>query len=307
MVNKKIITLFGVICVVILIYNLTLTKNVIASERTIQIQVHDSILYIPETEVQPFIKNGQPILPIRLIMESAGVGVWWNEEDQSVRFSTPYIFSYITIGSHEMYIVHGDRVQLDVAPQLINGRTMVSMDVITYATSLEANWDVENYIVSITRRRLFEVVQRPVIRPDYWPEHLPYHVPGSIHLLEEDSFQHLLTEHLFPLQFRAEFYRMHGIFSDLVTSEQRDEKDRYVWGYHGVISGETMVLMRFVQVHNISREEFDAVLEEYTARLSANDEFFGMVRRNDEFNELPNADIIFTFDNEIIRYFYRRE
>jgi len=62
-----------------------------------------------------------------------------------------------------------------------------------------------------------------------------------------------------------------------------------------------MPLVRFIQHFNISREDFVAVIEEMRARAIA-------VGRDlyEELAELPNADIIFTFDNDIIRYFYRR-
>lgn len=66
-----------------------------------------------------------------------------------------------------------------------------------------------------------------------------------------------------------------------------------------------MPLMRFVQVHNISREEFDSALN---ILIEAHEWFdtLGFIDLSIEDYELPNADIIFTFDNEIIRYYYRR-
>lgn len=62
------------------------------------------------------------------------------------------------------------------------------------------------------------------------------------------------------------------------------------------------MLASFVEYFNINRVDFDEVIEEM--RVSAIT--YGL-DLTDEFYELPNADIIFTFNHDIIRYFYRRQ
>jgi len=67
-----------------------------------------------------------------------------------------------------------------------------------------------------------------------------------------------------------------------------------------------MTVMSFVEHFNISREEFDAVfnsLREVREDQAAR----GIIDINHERFEIPNADIVFTFDNDIARYFFRRE
>ena len=135
-----------------------------------------------------------------------------------------------------------------------------------------------------------------------WPEHLPQHTPGSIILYPE----HLHSSDVdiaTPMQFRIAFYTISADIMRLVE----DVDEMWEWldnmGHDGY---QTMTLMRFVEHFNISREEFDTVvdrmregLEDMAAR--------GRININSELFELPNADIIFTFDNDIVRYFYRRE
>jgi hypothetical protein len=60
-----------------------------------------------------------------------------------------------------------------------------------------------------------------------------------------------------------------------------------------------MLLVSFVKRYNITREEFDAA----TAKFAEN-------VKNDthtEECEVPNGDILYTFDNEIINHYYRYE
>ena len=63
--------------------------------------------------------------------------------------------------------------------------------------------------------------------------------------------------------------------------------------------------MRFVQHFEISRADFDLAIEE-TWRIQT-PLFEQGIFQMTESHEPPNADIIFTFDNDIIRHFYRRE
>jgi len=63
-----------------------------------------------------------------------------------------------------------------------------------------------------------------------------------------------------------------------------------------------MALVRFVKFFNIPKEEFEKIVELDLASARRNN-----IDLTDESNEIPNADIIYTFDNDIINEFYRRE
>jgi len=62
-----------------------------------------------------------------------------------------------------------------------------------------------------------------------------------------------------------------------------------------------MALKGFVQKFHITRDQFDAAIEKLKK--------FDMETDTDmtqEENEIPNADIIYTFDDKIISEYYRR-
>ena len=72
--------------------------------------------------------------------------------------------------------------------------------------------------------------------------------------------------------------------------------------FDGSISTDEMALLFWVRHHNISREDFMVAVQL---------DYEGIIARgwdvHSEGAELPCPDIIFTFDNEIINAFYRRE
>jgi hypothetical protein len=192
---------------------------------------------------------------------------------------------------------------LDVPARYINGVGMFPLRAIAEGFGFIVDWDCDARRIDISSLARLMPWQQPVVRPDYWPDHLPYHHPGDIRIGIESSFTSLVSPYKFPLQFRLVWYGIHMEFIELVPFEDRIID---VWEYQDVWYGYVLPLMRFVQVHNISREDFDSalnVLIEAQERWTA----LGWFDPTNEMNELPSADIIFTLDNDLIRWFYRRE
>lgn len=128
---------------------------------------------------------------------------------------------------------------------------------------------------------------------------LPVYVPGSIQLMDRksDMFD-------FERKYRQTYYTISGSFIDLLSDEEK--VDFYAWigedskeNNYGEYR-EEMMLVSFVKRYNISREEFDRAVERDISLTSP--ESLKMETR-----EPPNADIIYTFDNEIINEYYRYE
>ncbi len=129
---------------------------------------------------------------------------------------------------------------------------------------------------------------------------LPEYVPGSIKLQDQD-----MDDYPFERKYRITYYRLWGEFEDLLSEEEK--KDMETWFEEFCAStdyGETaeeMLLVSFLKRYQITREEFDAALERYIAYNEVYVDF------NDEEWEIPNGDILYTFDNEIINHYYRYE
>ena len=124
---------------------------------------------------------------------------------------------------------------------------------------------------------------------------LPTYVPGTIELLPLDSHAY---EFEFVRQYRLCYYSLEGKLHMLACEKHdldtvNDWTEEFFFGDPSTEPAE-MVTVAFVKRFNISKEEFEAVIDE-------NSGYF------DEDGELPNADIVYTFDNAIINEYYRRE
>jgi len=252
----------------------------------IYIEINGERLDVPPGE-QPIIVDGRTLAPVRVIAEALGVSVDWNAQAQTVLLETHDSSVSVQIGSSEM-LVNERVVSLDVPAQTINGRTMMPLRSIAGATGMDVIWNDNNYTIHILE---------PIVRIENWPEHLPEHLPGSITLNPFPHQRRHWSEP--PMRFRHVFYR---VPYDIINLVDIDELDEW-WPMSGYYTREDINhLMRFVQHFNISRENFDAAIE----RMREHSIRMGHDFTNEEW-EIPNADIIFTFDNDIIRWFYRRE
>jgi len=130
---------------------------------------------------------------------------------------------------------------------------------------------------------------------------LPKYIPGSIKIQPVEFVQADLMSIFIPTK-RYVYYSISGFFMDLVDSTAYDEwayKNLYIYVEEGP---QEMVLVSFVKHFNISRKDFDKVVEQdrlANKKLGIDD--------TEELYELPNADIIYTFDNDIINEYYRRQ
>ncbi len=132
-------------------------------------------------------------------------------------------------------------------------------------------------------------------------ESLPEYTAGSIKLEPQDQ-----DDYAFNRKYRIAYYQIGGEFTGLLSEEEYqdymewvDEKSKQD-GY-GENQNE-MLLVSFVKRYNISRTDFDKAVKAYTdARNKTGEDLYS------EGNEVPNGDIIYTFDNEVINRYYRYE
>ena len=116
----------------------------------------------------------------------------------------------------------------------------------------------------------------------------PLPLPDSIKPLEHPY--HYESDEI--MTFRECYYHIPGVFWRLVEPNRPDP----TW-----VANE-MLLATYVKYHNIAKEDFiEAVQQEYEWIVENGYDIYS------EGDELPNADIIYTFDNEIINAYYRRE
>lgn len=129
---------------------------------------------------------------------------------------------------------------------------------------------------------------------------LPEYEPGSIILQPQDS-----DDYPFERKYRITYYRLWSEFEEALSEEEKQDVGPWFEELSASVNyGETaeeMILVSFIKRYSITREEFDAAVEQFIANNKDYNDF-----RQEEW-EIPNGDIIYTFDNEIINNYYRYE
>ena len=98
----------------------------------------------------PIILNGRTLVPMRAIFEALGAEVDWDGETKSVTARYEDITIKIQIGSSTM-LKNGQSLQMDVCPQLVDGRTMVPVRAISDSFKVAVDWNGYTRTVLLSR------------------------------------------------------------------------------------------------------------------------------------------------------------
>jgi len=104
-----------------------------------------------EMDVSPYIKNDRTYVPVRYLAYSLGVpeeGVTWEQDTKQVGIIKDETDIALTIGSTVM-AVNSEPVQMDVAPEIKDGRTMLPARWVAEALGAEVDWDEANQQATI--------------------------------------------------------------------------------------------------------------------------------------------------------------
>ena len=107
-------------------------------------------------------------------------------------------------------------------------------------------------------------------------------------------------------KYRAIFYNIPAPFADVVG---RDNYWEWYNSFEADNISELMAISEFVKYFNITREQFDKANFEWARGVTNNLDMKPCVNpkdyANQMFGEIYNPDIIFTFDDDLIREYYR--
>ena len=102
----------------------------------------------------PIIKNGRTLLPIRPVVEALGGTVGWDGTERKVTISIGSTTIEPWIGKSTAK-VNGmikpiDSTNPKVVPEIINGRTMLSLRFVTENPGCQLQWDPNTQTITIT-------------------------------------------------------------------------------------------------------------------------------------------------------------
>lgn len=93
--------------------------------------------------------NGRTLVPMRTIFEELESTVQWDAKTKSITAVRGTKKIGLVIGS-KTATVNGQKIALDVPPQIINGRTLVPLRFISEALGAKVDWNNQTKTVSIT-------------------------------------------------------------------------------------------------------------------------------------------------------------
>ena len=92
-----------------------------------------------EFDVQPQLVSGRVLVPVRFIAEELGAEVDWDASTRTVTIEANDDVIILTIGSSD-FTINGETQQMDVAPRLSGGRTLVPVRFIAEALDKCVDW-----------------------------------------------------------------------------------------------------------------------------------------------------------------------
>lgn len=102
-----------------------------------------------ELAAQPYMKNNRVMVPLRGVFENLGAVVEWDETSMSITVTRDDKSAYFVIGSNTVY-AGGREVYIDVAPELVGGRTFVPVRAVSESLGCRVNWTEDKGKVCIS-------------------------------------------------------------------------------------------------------------------------------------------------------------
>lgn len=113
-----------------------------------------------DSDVNPMIINNRTMVPVRVLFDTFGADVLWNESLRQVVISTAASVIVFTIDSKTAYIDGVGRT-VDVPPTIVNGRTLVPVRFISEVLHYDVVWNGSTRTVYITRPASNDVNAQP--------------------------------------------------------------------------------------------------------------------------------------------------
>jgi len=105
-------------------------------------------------DVNPVNENGRILIPIRVVAEAIGADVEWDEKTKTTTLTRAGIVAKLTVDSN-VALVNGESITLDVAPKIIDSRTLLPVRFVAEVFSQTVDWDVTHKKVMISEDMSF--------------------------------------------------------------------------------------------------------------------------------------------------------
>ncbi|MDR0273180.1 MAG: copper amine oxidase N-terminal domain-containing protein [Clostridiales bacterium] len=101
-----------------------------------------------EFDQPPINQGGRTLVPVRAIFEALGASIEWDAGTQTVSSERGDVNVSLTIGSNILRR-NAEEITLDVAAQIVGGRTLVPARAVAESFGAEVGWDADTRTVTI--------------------------------------------------------------------------------------------------------------------------------------------------------------
>lgn len=166
-----------------------------------------------EFDVQPVLESGRTLVPMRVIFESLGATVDWDNDTRTAIAVKDDVTIKITIDDMKMY-KNDEVIELDVPARLIDTRTLVPARAVSEGMGAKVDWDNENWRVDIT------TAEDPAATPEKKEKY------NFDELSEADRKK--LDEAYDGIRYSYEQYNLPSFVFDEAAKKSLENKDSYI-------------------------------------------------------------------------------
>jgi len=140
----------------------------------------------------PTIVDGRTLVPVRGVFEHLGFDVDWNQDTLTATLQNAEHTVIITAGS-AIFTANGNSHNLDVAAQIIGGRTMLPIRAVLESVGYAVDWDATTPTVIVSTAK---IPRTPVKVAASRTHSMALHTDGSLWIWGENSFGQLGNGHM---------------------------------------------------------------------------------------------------------------
>lgn len=155
---KKILWFLGVLCGLFTLFSAMAFAAEVNGSLSLTMQIDSPMMTVngvqkeidPGRGTAPVIINNRTLVPIRAIVEEMGGTVAWEESTKTARLTYENNEIRLTIESTTAYF-NNEAYTLDVAPTMINNRTMLPIRFIAERFQFAVDWSQADQLITITK------------------------------------------------------------------------------------------------------------------------------------------------------------
>lgn len=152
--TKKI---FSLVVVILMVFSMGIGTVSVVANMDVIVKLDGEIL---QFDVAPCLISDRTMVPLRAIFEALGATVEWNDETKTVTAYNEEANVKCTIGSNAMYVNEVEKI-IDVAPMIVESRTLVPVRFIAESFNCGVSWDGNTKTVYIISE---EFVQDAIVK-----------------------------------------------------------------------------------------------------------------------------------------------